>query len=296
MDGATERLYLDSLDTLADAVQAPGRSGLLAAARARRRPMPQGPAWAEPYAGRVAAMDALLGSVRPADWDTVVVEGWNVQELVAHLTAKHGLLAAAVGAPVGGPPITAHDADGRTAEVQEYERGRPPELTRAEWRAQADALCGRLAAFEAADVVDLGGFALPVADHVLALMMETWVHTDDAAKAIGLPLPLPLPAHIRPAADLCVRLLPLTMLVSGRDGSGRAAHVTLTGEGGGEWDIALGLDEPVSATQVRITCDVVEFCFLLGGRTRPEEFAVEIEGDRGLAREILLSAPALSGP
>ncbi|MFI0418408.1 maleylpyruvate isomerase family mycothiol-dependent enzyme [Spongiactinospora sp. 9N601] len=296
MDGATERLYLDALDTLSDTVRVPARPGLLAAARTRRRPMPPVPAWAEPYAARVAAMDALLASADPADWDTVVVEGWNMQELVAHLAAKDGLLAAAVGAPVGGPPVTADDADGRTAEVQEHQRGRPPELTRADWRAQADALCGRLGAMGDGDIVDQGGFTAPAADHVLARMLETWIHTDDAAKAIGLALPLPLPAHIRPAADLCVRLLPLTMLVSGRDGSGRAAHVTLTGEGGGEWDVALGLGETVAATQVRITCDVVEFCFLLSGRGRPEEFAAEIEGDRDLGREILLSAPALSGP
>ncbi|MDF5757886.1 maleylpyruvate isomerase family mycothiol-dependent enzyme [Spongiactinospora sp. TRM90649] len=294
------RLYIDALleggppggAVLESAV----RPRLLTAARARRRPMAQAPAWAEPFAGRVAAMDALLGSVAPDDWDKEIVEGWNVQELVAHLAAKDGLLAAVVGAPVAGPPIVADDPLGRTAQLQEHERDRPRERTREDWRTQADALCAHLTGTAPDTMVEQGGMTAPAMDHLLARMLETWIHTEDAAGVVGVRLPRPLPGHIHPAADLCVRLLPLTMLLSGMDGSGRAARVTLTGDGGGEWDAPLGLGETASATDVHITCEVKDFCFLLAGRGDPTAFPSTIEGDQGLGRDILLSAPVLSGP
>ncbi|WP_425569014.1 maleylpyruvate isomerase N-terminal domain-containing protein [Nonomuraea salmonea] len=90
-------------------------------------------------------MDALLASAVDDDWSRVIVEGWTLQELVAHLAAKDGLVAASVGAPVLGPPIEAADSLGRTHDVQAYERARSPEQTRRDWRAQADALCRHLA-------------------------------------------------------------------------------------------------------------------------------------------------------
>ncbi|NUW42723.1 maleylpyruvate isomerase family mycothiol-dependent enzyme [Nonomuraea rhodomycinica] len=292
-----DRLYLDALAADAEVPAGSLRPQLLAGARARRRPAAPTAAWARPYAGRVAAMDALLASAGDDDWSRVVVEGWNLQELVAHLAAKDGLLAAAVGAPVLGPPITASDALGRTADVQAHERARSPEQTRRDWRAQADALCRHLAALAPEAPATLDGMETAVRDHALARALETWIHADDAARAAGVRLPHPVPEHIHPTADLCARLLPWTMLLSGLDGAGRALHLTLTGPGGGEWHVPLGVaDTGAREPQARITADVVEFCFLLGGRGEPESFAAELEGDLGLARDVLRAAPALSGP
>ncbi|GAA3180021.1 maleylpyruvate isomerase family mycothiol-dependent enzyme [Nonomuraea roseoviolacea] len=292
-----DRLYLDALTEDAEAPAGSLRPQLLAGARARRRPAAPTAAWARPYAGRVAAMDALLASAGDDDWSREVVEGWNLQELVAHLAAKDGLLAAAVGAPVLGPPITASDALGRTADVQAHERARSPEQTRRDWRAQADALCRHLAALAPEAPATLDGMETAVRDHVLGRTLETWIHADDAARAAALRLPHPVPEHIHPTADLCARLLPWTMLLSGLDGAGRAVHLTLTGAGGGEWHVPLGVaDTGAREPQARITADVVEFCFLLGGRGEPESFAAELEGDVGLARDVLRTAPALAGP
>ncbi|MEV0145645.1 MULTISPECIES: maleylpyruvate isomerase family mycothiol-dependent enzyme [unclassified Nonomuraea] len=292
-----DRLYLDALMEDAEVPAASLRPQLLAGARARRRPAAPTAGWAEPYAGRVAAMDALLASAGEDDWSRVVVEGWTLQELVAHLAAKDGLLAASVGAPVLGPPITASDSLGRTADVQAHERARSPEQTRRDWRAQADALCRHLASLPPGTPATLDSVEFAVRDHVLARALETWIHADDAARAARLRLPHPVPEHIHPAADLCARLLPLTMLVSGLDGGGRAVHLTLTGPGGGEWHVPLGpAGTGAREPEARITADVVEFCFLLGGRGDPESFAAELEGDLGLARDVLRTAPALSGP
>ena len=294
-----ERLYLDALMEDPAVPERSLRPQLLAGARARRRPAAPTAPWAEPYAGRVAAMDALLASAGEDDWSRVIVEGWTLQELVAHLAAKDGLLAASVGAPVLGPAIGANDSLGRTADVQNYERARSPEQTRRDWRAQADALCRHLTALDPGTAASLDGLEAPVSDHVLARCLETWVHADDAARTASLRLPHPIPEHIHPTADLCARLLPWTMLLSGLDGSGRTLLLTLTGPGGGEWHVPLGVGDAAGggdAPDAHITADVVGFCFLLGGRGDPRSFPADLEGDLALAHDVLNTAPALSGP
>ncbi|MEW9549373.1 maleylpyruvate isomerase family mycothiol-dependent enzyme [Nonomuraea sp. NPDC050783] len=292
-----ERLYLDALMEEPASPAHSLRPQLLAGARARRRPAAPTAVWAEPYAGRVAAMDALLASAADEDWSRVIVEGWTLQELVAHLAAKDGLLAASVGAPVLGPPLGALDALGRTGDVQAYERARSPEQTRRDWRAQADALCRHVATLPETTPATLDGMEVPLRDHLLGRGLETWVHTDDAARAAGVRLPDPVPEHVRPTADLCARLLPWTMLFSGLDGTGRTLRLTLTGPGGGEWLLPLGVAETVPGDpDAHLTADVRAFCFLLGGRGDPEDFPADVTGDRALAADVLRTAPALSGP
>jgi uncharacterized protein (TIGR03083 family) len=247
-------------------------------------------------------MDALLAGAREDDWSTVIVEGWTLHELVAHLMATDSLVAAAVGAPVAGPPLTANDTLGRTAEMLAYQRERGPERTRAEWREQADAICRRIAVIEPDRAVDPGGMSLPVSDHLMARTLETWIHTDDAARGIGLSLPLPLAEHISPVADLCARLVPWTMLLSGMTPpQGASVRVTMTGPGGGTWHVPLDVAHPavrdgITPADAEITCDVVDLCFLFGGRGDPARFEAEIGGDAALARQVITAAPALSGP
>ncbi|RCG30468.1 maleylpyruvate isomerase family mycothiol-dependent enzyme [Sphaerisporangium album] len=301
--GTSDPVTRLSLDVLAEAASTPppgALARLLPAARSARPPAPAA-GFAAPFAARVAAMDALLASATPADWAQKIVEGWTLQELVAHLAATDGLVANAIGAAVAGPPLAADEVLSRTADMIAYTGGRRPEETRVEWRAQAETICARAAAMEPGTPIAPGGIQFPVSDHLLARMLETWIHTDDAATVIGLPLPLPLAAHIHPTADFCARLIPWTMLLSGVDGGERSVRLTLTGPGGGAWHVPLSVarvaaPDDGAPSDAQITCDVVEFCFLLGGRGTPEAFAARIEGDEGLAREVLRCAPALSGP
>jgi uncharacterized protein (TIGR03083 family) len=294
------RLRLDAL-VEASAEPPPGALGrLLTATRSARRPaLTTG--FAASYAGRVAAMESLLGSASPADWSQKIVEGWTLQQLVAHLAATDSLVAAAIGAPVAGPPLAANEVLSRTADMIAFADGQPPERTRADWRAQADAICERAGSMEAATPIAPGGVSFPVSDHLLARMLETWIHTEDAATVIGLPLPRPTSEHLHQTADFCARLLPWTMLFSGVDGGGRAVRLTLTGPGGGTWHIPLDVTRTAvpdegSPVDAEITCDVVAFCFLLGGRGAPATFPADLQGDTALARDVLETAPAMSGP
>jgi uncharacterized protein (TIGR03083 family) len=298
-----ERLYLDALAESAPRPRGSLRLTVLAGARASRRPVPRTTPWAAPYASRVAAMDAVLAEAADDDWSRIIVEGWTLQELVAHLAAKDGLVAAQVGAPVLGPPITAGDSLGRTAEVQAHERGRSPVETRRAWRDQADALCRHLIEVDPATPVTLDSVPVPITDQMLARSLETWIHADDAAQVAGLTMPSPVADQLHPMADLCARLLPWTMLVSGIDGTGRTVRVTLTGPGGGHWLVPLGVadapgprEDADTPAEAHITADVRAFCFLLGGRGAPETFPADIAGDLDLARQVLQTAPALSGP
>ncbi|MDH2424223.1 maleylpyruvate isomerase family mycothiol-dependent enzyme [Sphaerisporangium sp. TRM90804] len=294
------RLTLDALVEAAPEPPAGTLSRLLAAARSARPPA-SAAGFAAPYAARVAAMDALLASAPPEGWSREIVEGWRLQELVAHLAATDSLVAAQMGAPVAGPPVDANDVLGRTAGMIAFVRGQTPEETRADWRGQAEAICGRAASMDPATPVEPGGLSFAIADHLLARMLETWIHTQDAATVLGLSLPRPLPGHIRPTADFCARLLPWTMLLSGMDAGGRALRLTLTGPGGGVWHVPLdvgatAVPDDGSPADAAITAEVAAFCFLLGGRGAPATFPAEVEGDAALARDVLTSAPALSGP
>ncbi|WP_327091017.1 maleylpyruvate isomerase N-terminal domain-containing protein [Nonomuraea sp. NBC_01738] len=270
-----ERLYLDALMEEPAVPERSLRPQLLAGARARRRPAAPTATWAEPYAARVAAMDALLAAAIDDDWSRIIVEGWTLQELVGHLAAKDGLLAHSVGAPVLGPAVSALDAMGRTAEVHAFERARSPEQTRRDWRAQADALSRHLAAMPAESAATVDGLDAPISDHVLARSLETWIHTADAAGQAGIRLPRPLAGHIHPTADLCARLVPWTLLFSGVEAAGRTLRLTLTGEGGGEWRVPLGAGSPRPASRTRTsrpTWSASASCWAAGAsrrRSRP---------------------------
>ncbi|WP_203991525.1 maleylpyruvate isomerase family mycothiol-dependent enzyme [Sphaerisporangium rufum] len=294
------RLAVDAAAERLGPPPAAARSRLLAAARAARRPAGAAghPA---PYAARVAAMDALLASAAPADLSRRIVEGWTLTELVAHLAAVDGLVAAALGTPVAGPPPGADDPIARTAELHAHIRDLPADRVRAEWLDQAAALAERAAATDPGTPVTASGMTLPLADHLLARALETWIHTADAAAVLGLALPRPITEHIRPTADLCARLVPVTMALSGLAAPGRTLRLTLTGDGGGTWHLPLAPQEPAeppagTPADTEISCDAVAFCFLLGGRGSPDAFPADVHGDHALARDILHAAPALSGP
>ncbi|WP_283132779.1 maleylpyruvate isomerase N-terminal domain-containing protein [Rhizohabitans arisaemae] len=179
------------------------------------------PSYAEPYAARVAALDSLLGSLATDDWARVILEGWTVQDLIAHLTAVDGLVAATLGARVVGPPISGDDRLARTAVMIVDSHGRPPERTRDDWWGQAGSLCERVGASgpQLADqIVGVGGFRLSVQDHLASRALETWIHTEDIAAVLGRALSSPDDVHLRPMTDA----REFCFLVSGR--SGLAVH------------------------------------------------------------------------
>jgi uncharacterized protein (TIGR03083 family) len=300
-DCAAESVRLrDAADLLGLAAQPPARlrERTLNRARELRAPAPICPAYAEPYAAQVSVLDSLLADLSERQWSAHVVYDWSVQDVVAHLAATDGLVAARLGVDVDPPAPSVGVVDGpaverRTAAVIDRERSRAPAFTRAAWRAQADALCRGLPAEPGQRV---SGIRTRIADTVVARAFETWVHTDDIAKAVGRDLPPPLAHHVRQIAELGVRSLSKALALNGAERPGDAARIVLDGPGGGDWTVRLGRDASGGAPAVRLDMDVLEFCFLAGGRRDPATVTVTVTGDESLGRELLVAAPAFSGP
>jgi uncharacterized protein (TIGR03083 family) len=272
---------------------------LRAAAQGRRQPATATPVHGAPYAAQVAALDMLLSDLAPEDWRRTAAYGeLTVHDLVAHLAATDGLVAAELGLPVRPPAAPGETLAARTAAVLRFERRRPAEQTRRSWRAQADAVCRSLAKHPSprTAMVPLGR-PLPLADALTVRAFETWIHGEDIAAATGRRAVPPLPEHVHPMADFAARVLP--RVISRRIAPPRDRYVRLhlTGAGGGTWTVPLDPAGPIPAT-VRpaavVTLDVVDFCRLAGDRRDPESIAVEVRGHTGLAREFLAAVPTMA--
>ncbi|MEU9287443.1 maleylpyruvate isomerase family mycothiol-dependent enzyme [Streptomyces sp. NPDC048275] len=274
---------------------------LLALALRSRPAAPRVAPHAAPYAAAVAGLRALLRELDGADghgpWGTPVVHDWDVQSTLAHLIAADEPLAGRLGLAACVPAEPVAEGAGwedawaaRTAEVIAYERRRPPEETAAAWTAQAGAL---LATPEAQDLerashaTTLMGVRLPVADHFLVRAFETWIHTDDIGRALGLAVPPPPDPHLWQLVHLAVRILGTAL-----GPTAPPVLLAVTGQGGRDAQWVLGSeDEPVRA---ELVLDPVDFCLLVGGRYAPDEVPRGASGDDGAVRDVLERAASLA--
>ncbi len=267
-------------------------SEVLSAALNARPVAPRVAAHAAPYAAAVAGVKALLPQAE-GRWGTPVVHDWDVHATVAHLLAADEPLAGRLGiaARVPATPepegVSWGDAwDRRTAEVIAHEHARTPAETVADWAAQAAAL---LAAPEArvpelaARATMLMGVRLPIADHYVVRAFETWIHSDDIGRALGLAVPPPPAGHLGQLVRLAVRVLGLAL--------GPAAPPVLFAVDGHEQWVLGSEDEPVHG---ELALDPVEFCLLVGGRRTPDEVPHRAAGDEGAVRNVLERAASLS--
>jgi uncharacterized protein (TIGR03083 family) len=291
--------YRQVAGRLGSAVATPPPPGLrakvLAAAFAQRPPVP--PAAVAPYAAEVRKLGMLLDALAPAAWQaTTAVNGWTVQELVAHLAALDGLLAAQLRVPVAfpGPSNGASGLHSATAAAQATAREQSPAATRAAWHAQADRIVDRVCQDgdrAATRTVELGGLAWPLELQLLGRAFETWIHADDIRQVAGVTPDPPRPEHLNQLAGAVVRLLPGALLESGRDHPGRSARLVLSGDGGGEWVVPLGRDSGrADPPAVTIALDLLDFCYLVGGRRDPAQVPCEVSGDRMFAADLLAAA------
>ena len=184
---------------------------------------------------------------------------------------------------------------------------------RRHWREQGHAMV-RTASFAGGGVGELdvsyGGFTLPVRDALLDRAFECWVHAEDIAEAIDYPYGTPQGAHMHHMVDLAARLLPGTIARRRRRGlagpphrlttagtPGRALHLEVEGDGGGDWYIPL--DSPAAVVRpddavAHVALDRYEFCQLAAGHVPPLEAAAGQDGDREAIRDVLFAAASLS--
>ena len=280
-----------------------------------------------PLAGQLAGQLAGEG---PRPWDRLVVNGWSVRQVVAHLAAVDGCCAEALGLPVPAEAGASGDgavwtgaagtagaagtgaagtagAAGKDAgaggagslvhrrTVAAFARlGADPARTRAVWRGQLVAILRHAAVRpDLTGPVDYLGMPLAAADVLLDRAFETWVHTEDLRAALDLPGLPPEPADAHLLADLGLRMLPLTWPDDAPAGS---FDVVLNGPGGGRWTggpsfVAAG--STVASARGTVALDVVDFCRLAGGRLLPADVR-HTASDPDLARIMLTATAALA--
>jgi uncharacterized protein (TIGR03083 family) len=244
----------------------------------------------EAFDRAAAAFYGLLDTLGDADWARPALRGLDVQGLAGHLIGveedMHRCLA-------GDATVAEADHVESTQRAAARQAGRPPAMTRAEWRraaghtlnlVRADGNLGR--------EVAVHGMRVPLTTLLVVRAFELWVHDNDIRKAAGLPPSVPDPSTLRLMTELAARLLPQAAARTG-PGTPTRLHLVLTGPGGGTWDLTLAGSHP-SPPAVTIVTDAVGFCHLAGNRATPAELDLHITGDRDRAATVLTAASALA--
>ena len=271
---------------------APLRTRVLDAARARRSPTATS---IVTYETQVARMGELLEALDEDDWRVPTADGRTAHDLVVHLTAIESLLAARLGLdddPLAGEP----DLDVRTAALLERHRDAGPARDLEVWRHYTGEVLryARLHDTDLRERVDWVGVSMPLDRVLINRSFETWIHADDIRAAVQLEMRPPPAVQMALVADLAVRSLPAAARATGVDLGARTIRLVLTGDGGGDWLLRARPDVPETPPAVVLTADVLDFCLLSAGRLTPTQVAHTVEGDAGLASELLLAAPAFA--
>ncbi|MEZ0093934.1 zf-HC2 domain-containing protein [Streptacidiphilus sp. EB129] len=264
------------------------RNQVISRALAGRAPRVPVPDYAAPYVAESARLDALLRDLGELDWLEEAelpwyggAEHWRPAEVLCHLAAVDGLLAAALGLPDALATLPGPAGPGgidlmeRTRRLIDASRNRSPDAVRAFWRQQSRALVRTASLAQAAAddgaaggagragevLVDYGGFRIPVRDAFVDRAFECWIHAEDIAEAVGYPYGPPRGAHLRQLLDLASRMLPTAMaglraaglaaLTSWQDESyrygdprgPRVIKLIIEGRGESEWLIPLTAGE-----------------------------------------------------
>jgi uncharacterized protein (TIGR03084 family) len=222
---------------------------------------------------------AFLAPLDKAGWATPTrCEGWDVSDVVLHLSqtdelavaSAAGQFAGAASRLMGGGNV----ADAGTVDDlvgQLVTRGRGPSGAEIFQRWQDNATALRQALLAADPHSRLTWVAGQLSPRTLAVtrISECWIHTGDVAGALGKPLaPTDRLWHI---ARLAWRTIPYAFTRAGRPLAGPVTF-ELTGPGGDPWNF----ESEGAVTFVRGTA--LDLCNVAGRRALPTEVGLRAEG------------------
>jgi uncharacterized protein (TIGR03083 family) len=245
------------------------------------------------YVAAALRLRATVDGLDPSDHDVMTPNGLSARDLVAHLAAQESLFAQALGVATV-PEVTEVDVEARTAAFV----ARFDDLDDAVevWDASIDAVRALVSGADG----DLGsvvwlGTELPVDSVLVARAFENWLHRDDLREVQGRGPTAPPAVELHGMAELSAAILSPGLAVTGRARSGATARLVLTGPGGGEWLVPMDPSETAGPEpDVTLRADVVDWCRLVGERLDPSDLAYEVEGDAGLADDLIAAAPAFA--
>ena len=240
------------------------------------------------------ALDADLIALDAATWQTPVIFDWSVQDVVAHLTAVNEIAVSRV----TGHNVTAvemAELDAANEIAVHGHRSCAPADTLGAWRRSVARLRHGVATCESE--VNWLGLSVPAETVIVDRAFETWIHANDIRNAIGRASLDPSAQHLRVLCDLAVELLPLALAVTGRAQTG-TLQITLSGPGGGDWTVDLGMGRP-GPSEITFHAAARELCLLMGDRIDARDFAYTVRGTddaAGIAADLVASANVFARP
>jgi uncharacterized protein (TIGR03083 family) len=238
------------------------------------------------------ALDAELVALSSDGWSSPVIFDWSVRDVVAHLAAVNELLVARMRADLQ-EPVDAADLLDATHALQRELRDAPADAIQARWRKSVADLHSSAGH---GSLVGWVGLRVPTCLALVDRAFETWIHANDIRNAIGRASLDPSATSFHVLSDLAAKLLPMALVVTGREHDA-CVQLVLSGPGGGEWSLALGNAQ--DGPQVHLGASARDMCLLMGDRIDPRDFAHTVRGDEGAAHivaDLVASANAFARP
>jgi len=246
------------------------------------------------YIRTAAELADLLDALDAGDWTRQTrVDHATVRDVVVHLLGVERYVLGQLGRR---PRLDAPRREDHWPVSKQAADPPPPpgaSLARAWWGAALDlvAACGELGPDHEVAYHHLGG---PISGLLLVRTFELWTHGDDVRSATHRPLNLLDEARLSLMVSELMTVLPLGLALSGCPQPGRTARLTLTGAGGGTFDVALAPGERPGEPDVTLTAEVIGICRLAANRLRADDLPVLVEGDASLVESVLVGATAFA--
>jgi uncharacterized protein (TIGR03083 family) len=243
----------------------------------------------EAYRQAAGAFYEVLCFLSDHDWRTPVLRGLDVQGLVGHLIGVEDDVRRCLS---GAPEVADASHVESTQAAAIGQAGRPPALTRADWRRAADCTLDLVRSADPGTRVAMHGMRLSLGALLVVRAFELWIHENDIRKAAGWAASVPDASTLRLMTELATRLLPHAATRAGL-AERVDVRLVLTGPGGGTWDVTVGRGAAAPAA-VWIVTDAVGFCRLAGNRVTPADLDLHVTGDSGRAAAVLAAASTLA--
>ncbi|MFI5053959.1 MAG: maleylpyruvate isomerase family mycothiol-dependent enzyme [Acidimicrobiia bacterium] len=263
---------------------------VLATARSRR----DGPADAaiDLYLSATERFERAVEALPSDAYGAITPNGLSAYDLVVHMASQESLFSQNLGVPTL-PGTRSVDIVDRTHELLPQFADQDLDEVLALWRDSIE-VNRAWAVAHAGVTAPWSGLGLTRDDALIVRAFEAWIHGDDLRRVAGLDPAPPPPRELSIMSEFASRVLPVALGVAGRARDGKTARLVLTGDGGGDWLLAMGAGAVSGAPDVTITADVVDWCLLVGDRLAPSEIRCSIVGDAALGEDLLASAPALA--
>jgi uncharacterized protein (TIGR03083 family) len=123
---------------------------------------------------------------------------------------------------------------------------------------------------------------------------ELWTHGDDIRRATGRPLDTLDEERLSLMVGELMRVLPLGLAISDCPQPGRTARLTLTGPGGGTFDVSLDPASPAGEPDITVSATTIDLCRVAANRLDVADFDVDVAGDATLLGPLLVGAAAFA--